>query len=95
MPLTTIETNTGISAQLNGQPVSAAARIAIVGGGGAMGGLFGALLAKSGHNVTAVDVSIAAVEAINRNGLRLEGADGKIESVRFGATTNPGEVGPV
>jgi len=95
MSLTTIETKTGISAQSNGQSESAATRIAIVGGGGAMGGLFGALLAKSGHSVTAVDVSTAAVEAINRHGLSFEGADGKIESVRFGATTDPGEVGPV
>ena len=60
-----------------------------------MGGLFAALLTKSGYAVTAVDVSALAVDAISRHGLRFEDASGHAEFVHFEATTNPAEVGPV
>ena len=43
-------------------------KIAILGGGGAMGGIFGGYLARAGNDVTLVDVSKAAVQAINDNG---------------------------
>lgn len=69
--------------------------VGIVGGGGAMGGLFAAYMAKAGTRVVAVDVSQAAVDAINRDGFKLEQADGRIETVRFEATTDPAKVGPV
>ena len=44
-------------------------RIAILGGGGAMGGLFGGYLSQGGHDVTLIDVSRPAIEAINADGL--------------------------
>ncbi len=92
----TAEAKTNGAAGLNGRAgTPGAAHIAIMGGGGAMGGIFAGLLAKAGHRVTAVDVSADAVEAINRNGLQLEDVAGKTESVRFGATTDPTGVGPV
>ncbi|PZQ02287.1 MAG: 2-dehydropantoate 2-reductase [Variovorax paradoxus] len=44
--------------------------IAVV-GAGAMGSLFGGLLAESGHGVTLVDVNAAHLQAIESHGLRL------------------------
>jgi 2-dehydropantoate 2-reductase len=46
-------------------------RIVIL-GAGAMGCLFGGLLQAAGHRVTLVDVSPAQIDAINRDGLRIE-----------------------
>ncbi|AOJ12015.1 ketopantoate reductase family protein [Burkholderia mayonis] len=46
-------------------------KIAIL-GAGAMGSLFGGLLAEEGHDVTLVDVNAAHVDAIARDGLRLD-----------------------
>ena len=67
-------------------------RIAVMGAGG-LGGTVGALLAKSGH-----DVSLIArgehLEAIRSGGLRLTGALGEI-TVNVAATDNPADVGPV
>jgi 2-dehydropantoate 2-reductase len=60
-----------------------------------MGGLYGAWLHKAGYRVTLVDVSQAAVDAINANGLGLEKFDGTMEKVEIPATTNPASVGPV
>jgi 2-dehydropantoate 2-reductase len=70
-------------------------KVAVVGGAGAMGSLFGGLLAKSGADVTLVDVVPAAVDALNRDGLRIENKGGATETVRVRATTQPAEVGPV
>lgn len=50
-------------------------KIAIV-GAGAMGSLFGGLLAERGHSVTLIDVNVAHLEAIRANGLRLHTDDG-------------------
>ncbi len=50
-------------------------KIAIV-GCGAMGSVYAALMASAGHAVLAVDGWDAHVQAINREGLRLEGASG-------------------
>jgi 2-dehydropantoate 2-reductase len=47
-------------------------RVAIV-GAGAIGGTVGAYLARAGHDVTFVDVVAEHVEAIRRDGLRIEG----------------------
>ncbi|MGE7955160.1 ketopantoate reductase family protein [Pseudomonas sp. NPDC089530] len=41
-------------------------------GAGAMGSLFGGLLAESGQNVTLLDINDTHLEAIRRQGLRLE-----------------------
>lgn len=48
----------------------------VVVGAGAMGSLFGGLLAESGHAVTLVDVNAAHLKAIQANGLHLQTDDG-------------------
>jgi 2-dehydropantoate 2-reductase len=71
-------------------------RVAILGGGGAMGGLFGGwLAAKAGAEVTLIDVAPAAIEAIRRDGLTIEEKDGAALSVPLAATDDPASVGPV
>ncbi|AFU48402.1 2-dehydropantoate 2-reductase [Acidovorax sp. KKS102] len=53
-------------------------------GAGAMGSLFGGLLAEAGHDVTLVDVNAAHVEAIGSRGLRLhtDQGDRHVSSLR-------------
>jgi 2-dehydropantoate 2-reductase len=70
-------------------------KIAFLGGGGAMGGLFGGYLARSGEDVYLVDVSQVSVDAINRDGLVIEEKDGSTETVRVKASSKPQEIGPV
>ncbi|TPJ30047.1 2-dehydropantoate 2-reductase [Mesorhizobium sp. B2-8-3] len=70
-------------------------RIAILGGGGAMGGIFGGYLARAGNDVTLIDVSKPAVAAINDNGLTIEEKDGTQPVIRVPASTEPSKVGPV
>ena len=70
-------------------------KIAVLGGGGAMGGLFGGYLARAGEDVTLVDVSRAAVEAINREGLTIEERDGTTTVVKVKASAVPNAVGAV
>ena len=53
-------------------------RIAILGGGGAMGGLFGGYLDRAGNDVTLIDVSRAAISAINENKLVIEEKDAAV-----------------
>lgn len=45
-------------------------------GAGAMGSIYAGLFAEAGHEVHAVDIWQAHVDAINRDGLRIEGASG-------------------
>jgi len=61
----------------------------VIVGAGAMGSLFGGLLAEGGLDVTLVDVWRAHVDAINRAGLRIVGHGGD-RVVRVPATTHPG-----
>ncbi|HEV7252791.1 MAG TPA: 2-dehydropantoate 2-reductase [Mesorhizobium sp.] len=70
-------------------------RIAILGGGGAMGGIFGGYLARAGNDVTLIDVSRPAVDAINSNGLAIEEKDGSAPNIRVPASDDPSRVGPV
>ena len=70
-------------------------KIAVLGGGGAMGGLFGGYMARAGEDVVLVDVSQTSVDAINRDGLTIEEKDGSIATIRVKASSNPGDVGPV
>jgi 2-dehydropantoate 2-reductase len=70
-------------------------RIAILGGGGAMGGLFGGYLARAGNHVTLIDVSRAAVETINDAGLTIEEKDGSHPVIEVRASADPASVGPV
>ncbi len=60
-----------------------------------MGGLYGAWLHLAGHQVTLVDISEAAVAAINQQGLCLEHFDGSTEQLHITATTDPASVGLV
>jgi 2-dehydropantoate 2-reductase len=66
-------------------------KIAVV-GAGAMGSVYAGLLASAGHEVWAVDRWTEHVEAIRRNGLRVQGASGD-RTERIAATTDPDEVG--
>ena len=68
-------------------------RIAVV-GAGAMGSVYAGLLAAAGHDVSAVDVDAAHVEAIRERGLHVDGASGD-RVVRIRATTSPVDVGVV
>ncbi|KWN86831.1 ketopantoate reductase family protein [Burkholderia ubonensis] len=58
-------------------------RIAML-GAGAMGSLFGGLLAEAGEDVTLIDVNDAHLDAIRRNGLRIENdcGDRRITTLR-------------
>jgi 2-dehydropantoate 2-reductase len=68
-------------------------RVAVLGGGGAMGGIFGARLAEAGHDVVLIDVNRTAVDAINRNGLKIDAKDGSSKTYRVKASAEPAEVG--
>lgn len=70
-------------------------KIAILGGGGAMGGIFGGWLSAAGEDVVLVDVSRSAIEQIRARGLRIDEKDGSTRAVPVAATTDPLEVGPV
>lgn len=62
-------------------------KIAIV-GTGAMGSIYAALLADAGHEVWAIDTWQAQIDAIGKNGLRVEGASGDriVTSIHTSAT---------
>jgi 2-dehydropantoate 2-reductase len=66
-------------------------KIAIV-GAGAMGCVYAALLADAGHEIWAIDVNKAHIDAIKANGLRLEGKSGD-RTVKINATMNPADAG--
>lgn len=68
-------------------------RIAII-GGGTMGSIYASLLSRSTHEVWLVDIWQEHVDAIRRDGLRVD-RPGGIETVRVNATINPDEVGSV
>jgi 2-dehydropantoate 2-reductase len=66
-------------------------KVAIV-GVGAMGSVYAGLLAAAGHEVWASDTWGEHIDAIRKNGLRVEGASGD-RTVRVHATTQPAEAG--
>ncbi len=68
-------------------------KIAII-GTGAMGSVYAALLADAGHEVWAVDTWQDHVDAINRDGLRVEGASGARHMTNITATTDIAKIGP-
>ncbi len=70
-------------------------KIAVLGGAGAMGGIFGGWLAAAGENVALIDVSRAAIEQIRAKGLRIDEKDGSVRHVAVAATGDPAEIGPV
>lgn len=67
-------------------------KIAIV-GTGAMGSVYAALFASAGHEVWAIDRWREHVDAMRKNGLRVEGASGE-RTVKLNATTDPRDAGP-
>lgn len=62
-------------------------------GAGAMGSLFGALLAEAGAMVSLLDIRRDHVDAVNAKGLSVEKA-GACRTVRIQASTDPDRVGP-
>jgi len=63
----------------------------VVIGAGAMGGLFGGLLAEGGLKVTLVDTAADHIGAIRERGLRIVGVGGD-RFIPIGATTNAGDI---
>ena len=63
----------------------------VVLGAGAMGSLFGGLLAEGGLKVTLIDPWQEHIEAINANGLKIVGFGGD-RHIPIGATTNAADV---
>jgi 2-dehydropantoate 2-reductase len=61
-------------------------------GAGAMGSAIGALLAKAGNDVTLIDVWKEAVEAINRNGLKIQNKAGGIATHKVRAVQSPAQI---
>ena len=68
-------------------------KIAMI-GAGAMGSLFGALLAEAGETVTLLDIRNDHIDAVNRDGLCIE-KEGARRVVNIPSTTDPAQVGPV
>lgn len=68
-------------------------KIAIV-GAGAMGALFGGLLAENGNEVWLLDVWEAHVRAVNDSGLQVE-RDGHLRRIDVPATSDPADAAPV
>ena len=66
-------------------------KIAVV-GAGAMGSLFGGLLAETGADVWLYDIWDEHINAINKNGLSIE-REGKFRSVSIKATIDPNRIG--
>lgn len=68
-------------------------KIAVLGGAGAMGAMFGARLAMGGADVTLVDVHKSAIDHINQNGVTLEEKNGDKHVVKTRATDAPASAG--
>jgi 2-dehydropantoate 2-reductase len=66
-------------------------KIAVV-GAGAMGSLFGALLAEAGNEIWLYDVWCEHVQTINQAGLHIE-REGRTRTIDIRATTDPQQVG--
>ena len=63
-------------------------------GAGAMGCLFGGLLAEKGLKVTLIDVWKEHIDAINKNGLKMNGFGGD-RFIKINATNDPKSISPV
>ena len=69
-------------------------KIAIL-GAGAMGSAIGAMLHKAGNDVTLVDVSRPAIEAVRSRGLIIQNKAGEQETVRIAITEQVASIGVV
>ena len=63
-------------------------------GAGAMACLFGGLLAEKGLKVTLIDVWKEHIDAINKNGLKMDGFGGD-RFIKISATNDPKSISPV
>ena len=68
-------------------------KIAVLGGAGAMGGMFGGRLAHAGHEVTLIDVNKAAIDHINQHGITVQDKAGQVMTAHAHATDAPSEAG--
>lgn len=69
-------------------------KLAILGGTGAMGGVFGARLFMGGYDVTLYDTNQTAINNVRQHGLQFLDRDGSTHFLHIKATTNPAEVEP-
>lgn len=67
-------------------------KVVVVGGAGAMGGVWASRLDMAGCDVAILDVATDAIDVINRDGLTIERPDGTSVH-RLPATDNAGEIG--
>lgn len=74
---------------------SSAMKIAVLGGAGAMGSLYGGYLSRAGHDVTLVDVEGEGVDTINARGLEIVEQSGDSVLVAVPATADACTIGPV
>ena len=68
-------------------------KIAVLGGAGAMGAIFGGKLANAGVDVTLVDVHRPAIAHIHQHGLKVEDKAGRVIEVQVRATDDPASAG--
>jgi 2-dehydropantoate 2-reductase len=68
-------------------------KIAVVGGAGAMGGVWASQLGTAGHDVAILDVAKEALAVIDRDGLTVEQPDGTERVFRLAATDRADEIG--
>ena len=66
-------------------------KVAVV-GAGAMGSLFGAMLAEAGNEVWLYDVWLEHVQTINQTGLQIE-REGETRTIKVRATADPQQIG--
>ena len=66
-------------------------KIAIV-GAGAMGSLFGALMAEAGSEVWLCDIWQEHIDAIEQNGIKIE-REGKTRTIKLSAAADPSQIG--
>jgi 2-dehydropantoate 2-reductase len=67
----------------------------VVIGAGAMGSLYGSFFHDAGNEVVFVDVNPAIVEAINAEGAVITRRDGRVDTYRIPATSDPASLGSV
>jgi 2-dehydropantoate 2-reductase len=68
-------------------------KITVVGGAGAMGGVWASRLSTAGHDVTILDVSKDALAAIAGYGLIVDQPDGSSKIFQIKATDQPDQIG--
>ncbi len=70
-------------------------KIAVLGGGGAMGGMFGGYLARAGEEVVLDRRFQGSRRSDQRRGLSVEAKDGSVATIPVRASSDPGRIGPV